>query len=64
MTEVQSVVGLGAFLPCNIRPMDTGMKSPLKKKWNIVKSFTNWYRLPPSYMSYGPMDAGYVENLD
>ena len=24
MTEVQTVVGLGAFLPCNIRPMDTG----------------------------------------
>ena len=24
MTEVKSVVGLGAFLPCPIQPMDTG----------------------------------------
>ena len=24
MTEVESMVGLGAFLSCNIRPMNTG----------------------------------------
>ena len=52
MTEVQSVVGLGAFLPCNIQPIDTGVYTSVGK--NMVK-FAIFHNPMPNLVTLGPL---------
>jgi len=43
VTEVQSVVGLGAFLPCNIQPIDTDRDEVTLVLWFRPPSLTPFY---------------------